>query len=118
MRQVAIEKVCPYACEDADISWQLKQLFAKKIQHTALDILFKQVELPLIPVLASMELEGIKVDRDILSRMSNTFAQKMANLEFEVHEAAGEVFNIGSPKQLGEILFDKMSIPGAKKGKT
>ena len=65
-----------------------------------------------------MELEGVKVDRDILSRMSNTFAQKMASLEFDVHEAAGEAFNIGSPKQLGEILFDKMGIPGGKKGKT
>ena len=63
-------------------------------------------------------MNGIKVDRDSLSRMSNGFAQKMAALEFEIHELAGRSFNLGSPKQLGEILFDEMSMPGGKKGKT
>ncbi|NVK15165.1 MAG: DNA polymerase I, partial [Rhodobacteraceae bacterium] len=76
------------------------------------------LERPLVPVLADMERNGIKVDRDTLSRMSNAFAQKMAGLEAEIHELAGETFNVGSPKQLGEILFDKMGLEGGKKGKT
>ena len=71
-----------------------------------------------MPVLAEMEMHGIKVDRDHLSRMSNNFAQKMAGLEAEIHELAGGSFNVGSPKQLGEILFDQMALPGGKKGKT
>jgi DNA polymerase-1 len=69
-------------------------------------------------VLAEMELAGIKVDRDTLSRLSNNFAQSMAGLEAEIHQLAGGPFNVGSPKQLGEILFDKMSLEGGKKGKT
>ena len=73
---------------------------------------------PLVPVLAQMERSGIKVDRDTLSRMSNAFAQKMAGLEEEIFELAGRRFNVGSPKQLGEILFDEMGIEGGKKGKT
>ena len=76
------------------------------------------MERPLIPVLAQMERDGIKVDRDTLSRMSNAFAQKMAGLEAEIQEKAGRPFNVGSPKQLGEILFDEMGLPGGKKGKT
>lgn len=76
------------------------------------------MERPLIPVLAKMEMTGIKVDRDHLSRMSNNFAQKMAGLEDEIHTLAGSNFNVGSPKQLGEILFDQMDLPGGKKGKT
>jgi DNA polymerase-1 len=79
---------------------------------------YETLERPLVPVLAQMEQHGIKVDRDTLSRMSNAFSQKMAALEAEIHELAGETFNVGSPKQLGEILFDKMSLPGGKKGKT
>jgi len=71
-----------------------------------------------VPVLARMEMHGIEVDRDVLSRMSNTFAQKMAGLEAEIHELAGGNFNVASPKQLGEILFDQMELPGGKKGKT
>jgi DNA polymerase-1 len=72
----------------------------------------------LVPVLAQMERHGVKVDRDTLSRMSNAFAQKMAALEAEIHELAGRSFNVGSPKQLGEILFDEMGFEGGKKGKT
>ncbi len=79
---------------------------------------YETLERPLVPVLAEMEMTGIKVDRDTLSRMSNAFAQKMAGLEAEIHELAGRSFNVGSPKQLGEILFDEMGIEGGKKGKT
>jgi DNA polymerase-1 len=76
------------------------------------------MERPLVPVLAKMEMHGIKVDRDTLSRMSNAFAQKMAGLEGELYELAGGKFNIGSPAQVGEILFDQMGLEGGKKGKT
>jgi len=79
---------------------------------------YETLERPLVPVLAQMERNGVKVDRDTLSRMSNAFSQKMAALEADIHEKAGRSFNVGSPKQLGEILFDEMSLPGGKKGKT
>ena len=79
---------------------------------------YETLERPLVPVLAQMEMHGIKVDRDTLSRMSNAFAQKMAGLEAEIHALAGENFNVGSPAQLGEILFDKMGLEGGKRGKT
>jgi DNA polymerase I len=79
---------------------------------------YETLERPLVPVLAQMEMHGIQVDRDTLSRMSNAFAQKMAGLEAEIQEKAGQPFNVGSPKQLGEILFDKLGLPGGEKGKT
>jgi len=79
---------------------------------------YESLERPLVLVLAEMEMQGIKVDRDVLSRMSNGFAHKMAGLEAEIHEMAGRSFNVGSPKQLGEVLFDEMGLPGGKKGKT
>lgn len=119
MRQVAIEKVYPYACEDADISWQLKQLFAKKIQHTALDVLFKQVELPLIPVLASMELEGIKIDIPALQEFSKELENRIFELNENVQSIAGTPFNLASPKQLGQILFEHLKlVDKPKKTKT
>jgi DNA polymerase-1 len=79
---------------------------------------YETMERPLVPVLAKMEMSGIKVDRDTLSRMSNSFAQKMAGLEDELYELAGHKFNVGSPAQVGEILFDEMGLEGGKKGKT
>jgi DNA polymerase-1 len=79
---------------------------------------YETLERPLVPVLARMEMAGIRVDRDTLSRMSNAFAQSMAGLEDEIQKLAGRPFNVGSPKQLGEILFDEMSLPGGVKGKT
>jgi DNA polymerase-1 len=79
---------------------------------------YESLERPLVPVLADMERNGIKVDRDTLSRMSNSFAQKMAGLEAEIFQLAGRNFNVGSPKQLGEVLFDELEIPGGQRGKT
>ncbi|MEO1312845.1 MAG: DNA polymerase I, partial [Pseudomonadota bacterium] len=115
---VPIDDAVPYAAEDADITLRLWQLFSPKLPAERVTTVYETMERPLVPVLARMEMAGIAVDRDHLSRMSNTFAQKMAGLEAEIHELAGRSFNVGSPKQLGEILFDEMSLEGGKKGKT
>ena len=116
--RVKIEDAVKYAAEDADITLRLWQEFKPQLHQKRVTTVYETLERPLVPVLAQMERTGIKVDRDTLSRMSNAFAQKMAGLEAEIHELAGETFNVGSPKQLGEILFDKMGIEGGKKGKT
>ncbi|MBD3624482.1 MAG: DNA polymerase I, partial [Rhodobacteraceae bacterium] len=116
--RVPIEDATGYAAEDADITLRLWRLFAPKLPANRVTTVYETMERPLVPVLAQMERHGIKVNRDHLSRMSNAFAQKMAGLEAEIHELAGRKFNVGSPKQLGEILFDEMSIEGGKKGKT
>ncbi len=116
--RVPIDDATPYAAEDADITLRLWQQFKPQLHQKQVTTVYETLERPLVSVLAQMEQNGIKVDRDTLSRMSNAFSQKMAALEAEIHELAGESFNVGSPKQLGEILFDKLSLPGGKKGKT
>jgi len=115
--KVAIEKAAPYAAEDADVTLRLWQLLKPGLPVNRATTVYETLERPLVPVLAQMEREGIKVDRDALSRMSNGFSQKMAALEDDIYELAGEKFNVGSPKQLGEILFEKMSLEGGKKSK-
>ncbi len=115
--KVPINEATPYAAEDADITLRLWQHFKPRLHRARVTTVYETLERPLIPVLAEMEMHGIKVDRETLSRMSNAFAQKMAALEDEIHTLAGENFNVGSPKQLGEILFDKMGIEGGKRGK-
>ena len=116
--QVPIEEASRYAAEDADITLRLWQVLRPRLHRASVTTVYETLERPLVPVLAAMEMAGVLVDRDTLSRMSNAFAQKMAALESEIHELAGERFNVGSPKQLGEILFDKMSLPGGTRGKT
>ncbi len=116
--QVKIEEAAPYAAEDADVTLRLWTLLKPGLVKERVTTVYETMERPLVPVLAQMEMHGIKVDRDHLSRMSNNFAQKMAGLEDEIQGLAGRKFNVGSPKQLGEILFDEMSLPGGKKGKT
>jgi len=116
--RVPIDEAVTYAAEDADITLRLWQLFRPQLHRARVTTVYETLERPLVPVLARMEMAGVLVDRDTLSRMSNAFAQKMAGLEAEIHELAGETFNVGSPKQLGEILFDKMGLEGGKKGKT
>ncbi|MEI6099691.1 MAG: DNA polymerase I [Alphaproteobacteria bacterium] len=116
--RVAIDVATKYAAEDADVTLRLWQSFKPNLHRAKVTTVYETMERPLVPVLAEMEMAGIQVDRQTLSRMSGAFAQKMAALEEEIHLLAGEKFNLGSPKQLGEILFDKMSLPGGEKGKT
>ena len=116
--RVNIEEATPYAAEDADITLRLWQLLKPRLHQVRVTRVYESLERPLVPVLTEMEMTGIKVDRDTLSRMSNTFAQKMTALEADIHELAGESFNVGSPKQLGEVMFDKLGYEGGKKGKT
>ncbi len=116
--RVPLDEAVKYAAEDADVTLRLWKTFKPQLHLQHVTRVYEGLERPLVPVLKDMEMAGIKVDREVLSRMSNAFAQKMAGLEAEIHELAGEKFNIGSPKQLGEILFDKMALEGGKKGKT
>ena len=116
--KVSINDATPYAAEDADVTLRLWQMLKPRLHPARVTRVYETLERPLVPVLAEMEMTGIKVNRDTLSRMSNAFAQKMAALEAEIHEMAGESFNVGSPKQLGEIMFDKLGYEGGKKGKT
>lgn len=116
--RVDVDAAVKYAAEDADITLRLWHLFKPRLHRERVTTVYETLERPLVPVLARMEREGIRVDRDTLSRMSGKFAQKMAELEAEIHELAGERFNVGSPKQLGEILFEKFGLEGGKRGKT
>ncbi|MFD2739634.1 DNA polymerase I [Sulfitobacter aestuarii] len=116
--KVPLSDAVAYAAEDADITLRLWQKFKPQLHVAQVTRVYETLERPLVPVLAAMERSGVKVDRDTLSRMSNAFAQKMAMLEEEIHTLAGRKFNVGSPKQLGEILFDEMALEGGKKGKT
>ena len=115
--RVPLDKATGYAAEDADITLRLALTFKPQLHRAKVTRVYEGLERPLVRVLKEMEMTGIRVDRDVLSRMSNAFAQKMAMLEEEIHELAEEKFNVGSPAQLGEILFDKMSLPGGKRGK-
>lgn len=116
--KVPIDEAVKYAAEDADITLRLWQMFKPELHVGRVTRVYETLERPLVAVLAEMEMHGVKVNRDHLSRMSNNFAQKMAGLEDEIYALAGGRFNVASPKQLGEILFDQMGLPGGKKGKT
>ncbi len=115
---VPLEKALDYAAEDADVTLRLWQLLKPRLVHDRMVTLYETIERPLVPVIAGMEQAGIKVDRKILEDMSADFEQRAAEIEKEIHGLAGEEFNVGSPKQLGEILFDRMSLSGGKKTKT
>ncbi|MBP1805010.1 DNA polymerase I [Rubellimicrobium aerolatum] len=116
--RVPIDRATPYAAEDADVTLRLWTVLRPRLHRVGVTTVYETLERPMVPVLAHMEMAGVKVDRDTLSRMSGAFAQKMAQLEAEVQEMAGRPFNLGSPKQLGELLFDEMKLPGGVKGKT
>lgn len=118
MRDVALEEIKEYAAEDADVTYQLKQHFGPILDKAETKKLFDEIEIPLVPVLAAMELEGINLDVPFLKEMSVEMAKESAALEQKIYETAGEKFNLASPKQLGDILFDKLKIGGAKQKKT
>ncbi len=115
---VGIEEAARYAAEDAEVTWRLWAVLKPRLPFGRVTRVYETLERPLVPVLAEMEMHGIKVDREKLSRLSGMFAQKMGALEEEIHGLAGGKFNVGSPKQLGEVLFDQMGLAGGKKGKT
>jgi DNA polymerase-1 len=116
--KVPLDRATEYSAEDADVSLRLWTALKPRLTAERMVTVYETLERPMIPVLARMEARGIKVDRQILSRMSGEFAQKLGGLEHEIYELAGENFNIGSPKQLGDILFGKFNLPGGKKTKT
>ncbi len=119
MRDVEIDKIKEYAAEDADITLQLKNVFAPKLKEVESEKLIHEVEHPLIYVLADIEYEGVKIDHDTLKEFSKELETDIAKLEKTVYEKAGVRFNIASPKQLGEVLFEKLMLdPKAKKTKT
>jgi DNA polymerase-1 len=119
MRDVELEKIKDYAAEDADITLQLKQAFFPKLQKKAVEKVFYEVENPLVRVLTDMEFEGIRVDMDFLREYSKELDRDARQAEERVYQQAGERFNLSSPKQLGEILFERMGLdPKAKKTKT
>jgi len=116
--RVDIARAARYAAEDADIAWRLWERLKPDLHRARVTTVYETLERPLVPVLARMERHGIRVDRAVLARMSSAFAQKMAGLEAEIHDLAGARFNVGSPRQLGEILFEKKGFDGGKRGKT
>jgi len=119
MREVALDKQTEYAVEDADITLQLKEHFEKELGEANTQKLFDEIEIPLIQVLAAMELEGINLDTKFLNSLSEALNKDIATLETKIYEAAGEEFNIASPKQMGIILFEKMKlVDKPKKTKT
>ncbi|WP_409432553.1 DNA polymerase I [Litorimonas sp. RW-G-Af-16] len=116
--QISLEDATPYAAEDADVTLRLWKFLKPKLAAENVATVYETLERPLPAIIAQMENQGIKVDRAELARLSSMFAQKMAGLEAEAYELAGTKFNLGSPKQLGEILFDQMGLEGGKKTKT
>jgi DNA polymerase-1 len=116
--RVAIDKASEYSAEDADVTLRLWRTLKPRLPAERMTSVYETLERPMIATLARMERRGIAIDSNILSRLSGEFAQGMARLEAEIHGLAGESFNLGSPKQLGDILFGKMGLPGAKKTAT
>ncbi len=116
--EVALDKALTYAAEDADVTWRLHCALKPRLIQDHVTTVYETMDRPLVPVLAAMETAGIKVDPDALRLLSQEFGRTMATLEGEIHTLAGREFNVGSPKQLGEILFDELKLPGGKKGKT
>lgn len=116
--QVPLDRATEYAAEDADVTLRLWQILRTTLPRQKATALYEELERPLITVLEGMEATGVRVDAEELRRMSEDFATRMTEMEQEIHDRAGRPFNIGSPKQLGEILFDEMGLPGGKRTKT
>ena len=116
--EVEVDEACAYAAEDADLTFRLWLMLKPRLAREGMAHVYERLERPLIPVLAQMEAKGIGVDQTILKRLSTDFSLRIADLEAEIYELVGEVFNVASPKQLGDILFGKMGIEGGKRSKT
>jgi DNA polymerase I len=116
--RVAIDKATAYAAEDADITLRLWMVLKPRLLKMKKVTVYETLERPLVPVLMQMEREGVTVDRGVLAKLSSEFATKQALIESDIHKLAGQSFNIGSPKQLGDILFGKMQLPGGRKTAT
>lgn len=115
---VPLDKARDYACEDADVAWQLSNLFSQELREKELAPLFEEIELPLIPVLARMEMAGIAIDCGVFDALREEMAGKLAAVEAEIFQLAGRPFNVNSPKQLQEILFDELKLKPVRKTQT
>lgn len=118
MDLVDVDKVCAYCCEDSDVTLRLARILKKEIADKSLDDLFYKVEMPLIEVLASMEITGVSIDKEYLADLSSEMEKKLSALTKSIYEMAGQEFNINSPKQLSEILFEKLKLPVIRRTKT
>ena len=116
--KVPVDRACEYSCEDADITWRLNGVFQTLLRERALEALFREVELPLIGVLARMEMAGIAIDPAVFDRLQRELTARLGALESAIFEEAGESFQINSPKQLQAILFDKLGLAPKRKTKT
>jgi len=114
---VDIDRVAPYACQDADLTLQLSSLLWPKAKEKKLDSLYRKFELPLIEVLADMEMWGVKIDTQALKKLSSELEYELGHLRKKIYEISGEEFNINSPQQLAHILFDKLNLPASRKTK-
>jgi len=118
MDQVPVRQVCDYAGEDALVVWRLRPILQRRLAEAKLDRLFTELELPLVEILAEMEFEGVCVSRERLAELSRQYGRRLVELEGEIYELAGRPFNIASPKQLQEILFEEQRLPVVKRTKT
>jgi DNA polymerase-1 len=116
--QVPLERAAVYSCEDADATFLLQGIFLPRLTTAGMDSLFFDLEMPLVKILAEMELQGVRLDLPLLRELSGMFAGQLANLEKEIFAGAGCEFNINSPKQLGEVLFERLKLPAGRKTKT
>ena len=116
--EVPLDRATRYAAEDADVTWRLWKLLKPRLVEEGGTRVYQTVDRPLVPVVAQMERHGIKVDAARLAGLSTEFTHAIAGLETEIHALAGQPFTIGSPKQLGDILFDKLGYKGGRKGKS
>jgi DNA polymerase-1 len=118
MKDVELEKVYRYGCQDSDVTYRLSKILGGKLKEKGLTELFEEMEMPLVSVLADMEAAGVAIDKKLLADLSEEMEKSLASLTRKIHKEAGADFNINSPKQLAEILFDKMGLPVIKKTKT
>src|SRR5581483_9391692 len=116
--QVAIDKAAEFSAESADVIMRLWRVLKPRLVADRMNTVYETLERPLVSVLARMERRGISIDREVLSRLSGEFAQEAAGLESEIKDIAGEAINPGSPKQLGDVLFGKLGLPGGSKTRT